>query len=138
MSTPTEWSHLPNAVHIDRILASFKSHSDQWKLAWEVTDNVADEDMSWDNAWDTARKVESDAVRDAIWLSAAAVIWDEERTEVWHAVSSALLCLIAYDDCGHMLDSEVGELKMLAALGDQKAILMLPACIVFNTIKEIA
>jgi len=42
------------------------------------------------------------------------------------------MVLIAYDDCAYMIESEVDEIKILAILGDQKAILLLPACIIFN------
>ena len=56
---------------------------------------------------------------------------------VWQAARGVSMCITAYDDCGYMLDSDVDELKVLAALGDQKAILLLPACIVFHLIKKL-
>jgi len=61
---------------------------------------------------------------------------DEVWEAVWGAVGDAILALIAYDDCAYMIESEVDEIKILAKLGDQKAILLLPACIVFNEIRQ--
>ena len=66
------------------------------------------------------------------WVAA----WDAARDAVRDAVRDAIAALIAYDDCAYMLESEVGELKILAALGDPRAILLLPACIAFSSIKE--
>jgi len=36
-----------------------------------------------------------------------------------------------------MIESEVDEIKIFAKLGDPRAILLLPACIVFNETKEL-
>ena len=92
----TAWSHLPNAAHIDAILASLKTHPEQWNAARGVA-----------------------------------------RDTEWNAARSAILCLIAYDDCAYMIESEIGELKILVAFGDEKAVLLLPACIAFHSIKEL-
>ena len=43
-----------------------------------------------------------------------------------------LLALIAYDDCAYMLDSDPGELAILAKFGDRRAVLLLGACKVFS------
>lgn len=130
----TKWSHLPNAAHINRIITSIKLYPDHW---------------------DEVQMAESDNVRDTAWHLAMSTL-DPPRDQVWFAVSDeawmrvaslgkeakwkprgALMCLVAYNDCAYMLDSEVGELKILAAFGDHRAILLLPACIVLNAIKEI-
>ena len=127
MSTTTKWAHLPNAVHIDRILASVKSHPDIWINSWNIK-----EPPEYKAAWNTALDVSlyQKSIRDAVWNE----MWYRTRDEAY----CAILCLIAYDECAHMIDSCVGELRILAAFGDQKAILMLPACIALNAIKEIA
>ena len=73
---------------------------------------------------EAARGAAPDAVRYAAWGAAHEAARD--------AVRYAISALIAYDDCAYMLESEVGELRILAALGDQKAILLVPACLVFT------
>ena len=66
------WSHLPNASHIDSILASVKAHPEQWAVAARAA--------AWSAAWDTAQGAAYDAaqgaVRGAAWLAAR----DEARS----------------------------------------------------------
>ena len=124
MLTNTEWSHLPNAVHIDRVIASIKLYPIHWNSTWNRS-----RDEVWGGAWDNA------------WDNAWDTVWDAARGAAIDAIEDtaygAILCLIAYDDCAYMLDSNVGELKILAAFGDQRAILLLHACTAFHIIKEI-
>ena len=91
----TKWSHLPNAAHIDAVLASLKANPDEWNAAWN-------------------------AARDA----AGGAAW------------RAILALIAYDDCAHMLDSDPDDLRILSKLGVDAATLMIPAAIAFKLIRE--
>jgi hypothetical protein len=129
----TEWSHLPNAIHIDRILASLKTHPEQWSAEWSATWNAA-RGAAWDAARDTAR----DATRDTEWSAARDAAWSAAWSAARSAARDAILCLIAYDDCAYMIESEIGELKIIAAFGDEKAVLLLPACIALHSIKEVA
>ena len=125
MST-TKWAHLPNAAHIDRVLASIKLHR---MTAW------CEANQGWTEARDSAgrvaRNIITDMKRDDVWKA----IWNSLSC-VWDGCYNVLICLTAYDDSAHMLDFEVGELKILAAFGDQKAILLLPACIALHAIKN--
>ena len=143
-----KWSHLPNAVHIDRVLASRELYIEHWNVAQIAISTVkralarlearkvAGVEVEWvlvwgaahDRVWALARQESrktQEAARHAVWLIGRQAVWD------------ALLCLLAYDDCAHMLDSEVSELTILAALGDQRAILLLPACVAFHSINEL-
>ena len=61
----TAWAHLPNARHIDRVLAHLKQHSERWNAA-----RGAARDAARDAAWD--------AVRGAAWDAVAALVaWDD-------------------------------------------------------------
>ena len=68
-------------------------------------------------------------------------MWLESREAAWNAVrdsmNDTLLALIAYDDCAYMLDSDPGELAILAAFGDPRAVLILPACEILHSCKEV-
>ena len=129
----TKWAHLPNAKHIDRILESLKTNPDKWASVWKH--NVA-----MDAAWDTARVAAWNAARDtarvAAWNAAWSAVRVAARVAAWNAAWDAIIALIAYDDCAYMLDSDPGELAILAKFGDPKAILLLPACDILSTIKE--
>jgi len=59
-----EWSHLPNAAHIDWVLQSVKADPGKWDAAWGA-------------AWDAARDAAGSAARVAAWGAAAALTaWD--------------------------------------------------------------
>jgi hypothetical protein len=60
MTTKTAWAHLPNAKHIDAVLADVKARPEAWAAA---------RDAVWGAVWDAAR--------DAAWGALAALIaWD--------------------------------------------------------------
>ena len=79
MANKTKWSHLPNAMHIDRILASVKEHPE---------------------VWDAARHAAVVATRDAIM---ALIAWDDcaqyldlssAKLEIWFKLSEKPKCLL--------------------------------------------
>ena len=140
--TQTAWAPLSNAKHIDWVLASIKAHPEKWAAARDAVWNAAYDaayDAAWDAAWDAARKAGRDAARDAAYDAACDAVWyeawDAAIDAAWNAAWGTIVALIAYDDCAYMIESEVGELKIIAAFGDPRAILLLPACIAFNEIK---
>lgn len=47
---------------------------------------------------------------------------------------AAIVCLITHKDCGYMMDSDISELKLLVKLGDERAILLYPACLALRRI----
>ena len=127
----TKWSHLPNAAHIDAVIASVKANPDEWYAA---------ADAAWGAAWDAARGVALDAAYDAArgaaWDAAADAAWDAAWDAAADAAWGAILALVAYDDCAHMLDSEPDDLRILSKLGSHAATLMIPASIAFKSIRE--
>ena len=141
--TQTVWAHLPNAKHIDWVLASLKANPKKWAASMIRTT------AAW-NAFDAARGVARGVARDAVYTAACDAAydaacdavwyeaWDAAIDAAWNAAWGTIVALIAYDDCAYMIESEVGELKIIAAFGDPRAILLLPACIVFNETKELA
>ena len=129
----TEWAHLPNAAHIDRVLASAKANPEHWVAVWRVgLDWLAACNMvkkQGRNAiWDAGRTAEYNAA----WLVAWETALETALAVAWYAV----LALVAYDDCAYMIDSDPGELAILAKFGDPRAVLLLPACKVFHVPKE--
>ena len=60
----TAWAHLPNAKHIDAVLADARKRPGAWDAAWGA-------------AWDAAQRAAWDAAWDAAWGAIAALIaWD--------------------------------------------------------------
>ena len=86
-SMKTQWSHLPNAAHIDRVLASVKAHPEEWNAAWDAAGNAA---------WGAAGN--------AAWGAIAALIaWDDcapyldmpsEQLKVWAILSEKPECIL--------------------------------------------
>ena len=129
--TQTAWAHLPNAKHIDGVIDSLKTHPKKWNAAC---------DAAYDMAWYAARTAACTAANNAARTTAYNAVWDAARYNAWYAAwdaarnaaDDAILALVAYDDCAYMIESEIGELKIIAAFGDTRAILLLPACNVYN------
>ena len=71
MTTTTLWAHLPNAVHIDRVIASAKANQDQWQKSWAMAEWRA-------GSWYTLRK--------AVWD----MTYSQGRAEVWLALHTAV------------------------------------------------
>ena len=137
----TDWAHLPNAVHIDRVIAATKAHRNQWDEAWNTVQDVgqgkargAVRNAAWADAWNTVQDVGRYAEYNAAWL----VAWETALEATLAGAWCALLALCAYDDCAYMIDSDPGELAILAAFGDPRAVLLLSACKVFHSSKELA
>ena len=127
----TAWADLPNAKHIDRILADLKRNPDRWAATRNATRNAARTD-AWTAARTAAWTAARTAARDDAWNAA----WNAARTDARNAAASgAILALIAYDDCAYLLDEKPEHVQILALLGNQVAILLYPACIALQ--KEI-
>ena len=149
--TTTAWADLPNAAHIDRVIASARAHFDHWTESWSTVQGAergvrskawnAAWNAAWTESWSTVQGAERDAAWSKAWTESWHAARDAGRDAVWNAgrdaARGAILALIAYDDCAYMLDSDPGELAILAAFGDPKAILLLYACKVFHSIKEV-
>ena len=121
--TTTAWARLPNAAHIDRVIASFNSHPSHWNPSAAVLTS--------------ARLAARTEAVDVLKKQGREAGWNAEWGLVRSSVRDALLVLGAYDDCAYMLDSDPGELAILAKFGDPRAVLLLPACNAFHSIKEI-
>ena len=133
MTTQTEWAHLPNVKYIDMILADLRAHPDNWGRAGN-TGISATLDVAEDTAWNTSRTTERAAAVHAV-RSAVCAVLSQLATAAARTARWAILALTAYDDCAYMLDCDPNDLELLAKLGDYRAILLLPACIVFKTSK---
>ena len=127
-----EWSHLPNAHHIDWVLASLKETPELWGVTWSAARGAA-RGASWDASWDAA----VDAARDAAWSAA----WYAARGAGWSAAGDAagdaISALVSYDDCDQFLAMSYERLKVWAVLSeDPRAILLLPMVYVKEKLNE--
>ena len=82
--TTKAWAHLPNAAHIDRMLASVKKNPERWSTARDMT-----HDAAWDEARQAAWDVARGALGGAVGGEARHKAWDEAWDAAWNAVQGA-------------------------------------------------
>jgi hypothetical protein len=132
------WDNLPNAKYIDLVLESLKANPNEWGAARGAARTAtldaayAARTAAWNAAWDAAWGAARNAARNAAWDAAL----NAARNAALNAARNAILALIAYDDCAHMLDSDPDDLRILSKLGSHAATLMIPAAIAFKLIRE--
>jgi Tfp pilus assembly protein PilV len=118
-----KWSHLPNAKHIDWILASLQANPEKWRDAYIRVD-----------AWNDAMNATWNAASDTIWNAARNASWAAWKSAVnavgmaaWDGADGAIGALIAYNDCEKYLTMTPDELRVQCALTEDPAcILLLP------------
>ena len=120
------WSHLANAKHIDLIIAHAKAHPAAW--------SAATEEAAWDAAYDAARDAARDAVRQALQVA----VFIGRNLSAGDAAYDAVLALVAWNHAGGLMNLPAEQVKVLAILGDQAAILMYPAIAAIETTWELA
>jgi len=130
--TKREWSHLPNAKHIDWVLDTLKENPEVWKTAGGAA--------TWDAAWNDAWGAVWGAAREAAWVAALDAARgdarDAARYAARYAACGAIAALVAWDDSSKLLDKPVEEVTELANESNHAAILLLPAVIVKHKLKE--
>jgi hypothetical protein len=130
----TEWADLPNAEYIDSVLSSVAAYSYKWTTA----QHIAFDAFGW-TATNDAYDISLVAVK-AIGLEQmrykVADVADDSAcsADAICAAQDAILALIAYDDCAHLLNAKLEYVQMIALLGNPAAVLLYPACIAMNTV----
>ena len=120
----TAWSDLPNAAHIDAILADVGARPGVWENAWD--EGWRDE---WADALDAALETVKNVDWDAVWAAAGATI----RSVVWDEIWGAVCALVSWPESAALLDLTPDALRTIISThdGDVKhhAVLLLPAVI---------
>ena len=138
----TAWSYLPNAKHIDAIIASVKANPEVWGAAWRT---VVGRNAAWDAARNAAWKSAWNAAWDAAWNAARGAAreaaWEAARDAAWYATRNAarggILALVAYDHASRYLEMKPDQLHAWALLSeDPAAVLLIPAVIAFDKLAE--
>lgn len=123
------WRHLANATHIDRILASVKSHPDIWSVPGDVSRAMA---------WNAGRAASQSTGRDEAWFSALSAARPPTLRVVANGAGGAILALVAWDNSAKFFDMTADELEFWAVLSkDSAAILILPAVRAFEQIEPL-
>ena len=102
----TAWAHLPNARHIDAVLAAAKARPEKWRGAWDAA-----RDAALTAARDTARA----AARYAAWYAAWGAARDTARAAAWAAIAA----LVAWDSSADLMECTPDVLR--AMIEDRKS-----------------
>lgn len=132
-----EWSHLPNAVHIDAVLVSVAAHPAHWRQAARVLLNPNTNRafaISHATARSQVKQMPVDermerALGDAVFYAAPM------ESATYFAVWNAVIALVLNDRCAHLLSMPPDQVRVLAGLEVTAAVLLLPATMVFAAIK---
>ena len=131
----SEWSHLPNAAHIDWVIQTLGSHPEVWdSVSGSV--NIAAHNAAYIVISRADRFTAYDAAcRDALWR----VYKSTDCGATYDTVRGSLIALLAYDDSAKYLGMTPDQLKMWAILSEEPAaiLLLLPAVIAFERISEL-
>ena len=133
----TAWAHLPNARHIDAVLADVKARPEAWGAA---------RDPAWDAAWDSARDTARDSAQSATLNSARSAAREvaldsaldsalgSAQGAAWGAVWDAIAALIAWDSSADLLECTPDVLSAMIDLAEppvcHQAALLMPYAIV--------
>ena len=131
------WSGLPNGKRIDFVFAHLQDNP----MLWGVRTSEVTQDsfpVGWMAAHEEAWCVILPAGRRDMWYRAWDAVRDFTRSNdlrelVWDSVWGAFSALVAWDDCGSILDLPPDAVRLLAISGHQPAILLYPAVVAINS-----
>ena len=139
----TVWSYLPNAAHIDRIIADLKTNPYAWATAWGESlrisascKNVANKVFGNLDQWNAGKDIAFNHANGTM-LTLTFGIPEPARSESFFAARYAILALMAWSESGDYLELPRDQVQVMATLGDQRAILMLPSVIAFAKSREL-
>jgi hypothetical protein len=133
----SDWSHLPNAKHIDRVIAALRANNKVWSQAWFA---------NWCWGLSVARTLPLDEDQAQAWNATIIAVYDTElcsrhdpnrNNAAIAAAKDAILALIVYDDSAKYLELPLDQLKMLYALTEHPACLLQPAVQAFAMEREL-
>ena len=84
--------------------------------------------MVYNSAWD----VVWNAARIEIYNAVVSAAWEKTNNRSYIIGRNALLALIAWPESADYLDLSTDQVRMLMALGDHRAIMLLPAVMAFE------
>ena len=137
MTTKPAWSHLPNAKHIDAVLADARKRPGAWDAARRAARRAAG-DAARTAAWAAARTAARTAARRAAWDAAWGAVQRAARTAAWDtartAARDAIAALVTWDSSADLLDCTPDVLRTMIDLAEppvcHQAVLLLPYAIV--------
>ena len=135
----TAWAHLPNAKHIDAVLADVKARPEAWDAAQRAAWGAA-RDAAWGAAWGAVQDAAWDEARDVAWTAAWTAAWGAVQDAARDAAWGAIAALVTWDSSADLLDCTPDVLRAMIDLAEppvcHQAALLLPYAIVRSNAKQ--
>jgi len=130
------WSHLPNAKHIDRILACLRDHPSIFhRQIRRNADTLELEISAFTAAWIAVRDTQQlDRIKAWIAVRDAQRMRSRAETVAWDAIAA----LIAWDHAGDLLKLPVEQVRVLGLLGNTAAILLYPTILTMEVARTVS
>jgi hypothetical protein len=123
---------------LDSVKASPKIWADAWNSIRKSAYNAA-WNAAYNAAWNAAYNAVINAAYNAAWNAARNTASYIAKDAAYYAALGAITALFAYDDAAKYLDLPLDQLKMLYALSEHPAALLLqPAVLAFSMERELA
>ena len=139
MSTDKPWAHLPNAKHIDTVLADVRERPEAWlrsldSLSIGVRSPAFEEAL---NSIDNTTDLNNGMWLDVCGAAKRAAGCDQVRHTAWDAATDTLAALMFWDSTADLLDCTPDVLRAMIDLAEppvcHQAALLLPYAIVRMT-----
>ena len=135
----TAWAHLPNAKHIDAVLAYTSTSKPVWGTSWDIVWGPV-RDLAWSAALFAVAAQARTTTHETAWTLTWRVKRRTEqiaaRSVAWHAINA----LIAWDSSADLLDCTPDVLRAMIDLAEppvrHQAALLLPYAIVRSNAKQ--
>jgi hypothetical protein len=131
----TAWSHLPNALLIDRILDDLKTNPSNWFC------NPVDYGRAWPKTIDNLSNQHTGVYMSAFRAASKQIMINTDHEELTlisakKAARCSILALIVWDEVADYLNMSLEQVQVMISLGDDKAALIKPAVIAFEKLKR--
>ena len=133
------WTKSPNARHINKIIKSISENARIWEFYYEYAEDF----IGGITLYETLQGYEDRLLDDTPVLyervyKVVSKLVDRKKDVFVSGYFEAISYLILTpDDCGNTFKSKIKDLKLLARLGNERAIALLPACMAFKAIKAL-
>ena len=128
------WSRLPNAKHIDRILACLRDHPSIFhRQIRRNADTRELENGAFTAAWIAVRDAQQPN-RIKAWQDCHQRMRSRAETVAWDAIAA----LIAWDHAGDFLKLPVEQVRVLGLLGNNAAILLYPTILTMRLARTVS
>ena len=155
MTTKTPWAHLPNAQHIDAVLADVKARPEAWVLATDPTPGIEQaiarrtQDLPKAPTRMDPLAQRAPTMQDVVWRELNTIARSNIQAELlqklhgtmpdiaWAVMGDCVAALIAWDSAADLLDCTPDVLRAMIDLAEppvcHQAALLLPYAIVRMT-----